>query len=157
MLHQAVREGWPLVLAAAEARGGFPKRVHEEVGRYLACGDVRRGFTLAKCDSCSESSVIAFSCKSRGWCPSCAARRAHEASAHLDDVLPRVAFRQWTLSLPHALRWVVVKNVKQLRAVERCLTKAIFRWQRRRAKQLGVAGALALQRSGRPAAKGHCR
>ena len=128
-------------MAAAEARGGFPKRVHEEVRRYLACGDVRRGFTLAKCDSCSESSVIAFSCKSRGWCPSCAARRAHESCAHLDDVLPQIAFRQWTLSLPWELRWVVVRDVKLLRAVERCLTKAIFRWQRQRAKQLGGGGA----------------
>jgi len=55
-------------------------------------------------------------------------------------VLPKVAFRQWTLSLPSKLRWVVVKDAKLLRAVERCLTKAIFRFQRRRAKQLGVVG-----------------
>lgn len=140
VLHRAVREGWPAVLATAEGRGGFPKRVHEEVRRYLACGDVRRGLTLVKCESCNDTSVIAFSCKSRGWCPSCAARRAHQACAHLDDVLPRVGFRQWTLTLPSQLRWVVVKEAKLLRAVERCLTKAIFRFQRRRAKQLGVVG-----------------
>ena len=140
VLHRAVREGWPLVLAEAEGRGGLPKRVHEEVQRYLACGDIRRGLTLATCCECSESVVIAFSCKSRGWCPSCAARRAHEAEAHLDDVLPKVAFRQWTLSVPYALRWVLVKDVKLLRAVERNLTRAVFRWQRQRARQLGVAG-----------------
>ena len=92
------------MLAEAEERGGLPRRVHEEVRRYLGCGDVRRGLTLVKCDRCGEASVIAFSCKSRGWCPSCAARRAHEASAHLDEVLPKVAFRQWTLALPSTLR-----------------------------------------------------
>ena len=60
MLHRAVREGWPAVLAAAEERGGFPKRVHEEVRRFLGCGDVRRGFTLAKCEACKESTLIAL-------------------------------------------------------------------------------------------------
>ena len=128
------------MLAASEAHGGFPKRVHEEVRRFLGCGDVRRGFTLAKCEACKESTLIAFSCKSRGWCPSCGARRAHEAEAHLLEVLPKVGFRQWTLSLPFALRWPVVKQPKLLRALERCLTRAIFRAQRAQAKRLGCAG-----------------
>ena len=87
------------MLAASEAHGGFPKRVHEEVRRFLGCGDIRRGFTMAKCEACKESTLIAFSCKSRGWCPSCGARRAHETEAHLMDVLPKIAYRQWTLWL----------------------------------------------------------
>ena len=128
------------MLAASEAHGGFPKRVHEEVRRYLGCGDIRRGFTLAKCEACKESTLIAFSCKSRGWCPSCGARRAHETAAHLMEVLPKIAYRQWTLSLPFALRWPVVKQPKLLRALERCLTRAIFRAQRARAKKLGKRG-----------------
>lgn len=128
------------MLAAAEEKGGFPRRVPEEVRRFLGCGDLRRGFVFAKCESCDESTLIAFSCKSRGWCPSCGARRAHETEAHLLEVLPKVGFRQWTLSLPFALRWPVVKEPKLLRVVERCLTRAIFRWQRRQAKRLGHAG-----------------
>ena len=128
------------MLAASEAHGGFPKRVHDEVRRFLGCGDIRRGFTLAKCEACKESTLIAFSCKSRGWCPSCGARRAHETEAHLMEVLPKVAYRQWTLSLPFALRWPVVKQPKLLRVLERCLTRAIFRWQRARAKKLGLRG-----------------
>ncbi len=140
VLRQAVRDGWPGVLAAAEERGGLPRRVHEEVRRALGCGDVRRGFTLARCDACEESTVIAFSCKTRGWCPSCAARRGHEAAAHLDEVLPRVGWRQWTVTVPRALRWAVVRQARHLRAVERTLARAVFRWQRRRAKELGVEG-----------------
>ena len=128
------------MLAEAEAEGGFPQRVHEEVRRYLGCGDLARGFTLAKCEDCKESTLIAFSCKSRGWCPSCGARRAHETAAHLIQVLPKVGYRQWTLSLPFALRWPVVKQPKLLRVLERCLTRAIFRWQRARAKQDGAVG-----------------
>ncbi|MHB8879421.1 MAG: transposase [Myxococcaceae bacterium] len=45
--------------------------------------------------------------------------------------------------MPSQLRWPLVKDVKLLRGVERCLVKAIFRWQRRRAKQLGAKGKLA--------------
>jgi hypothetical protein len=86
---------------------------------------------------------VAFSGKTRGWCPSCGARRAHETALHLNEVLPRVAFRQWTLSLPFALRFAVVKEPKLLRAVERCLVRAISRWQRARARKLGAEGRLA--------------
>src|SRR5438045_1950438 len=103
----------------------LPPRVHEEVRRYVACGDVRRGFTVVRCDDCGESELVAFSCKSRGWCPSCGARRAHETALHLDEVLPRVGFRQWTLSVPFALRFLLVKEPKLLRRVERRLAEAI--------------------------------
>ncbi len=143
VLRRAVREGWPEVVETASARGGLPKRVHEEVQRFLSCGDLRRGFTAAQCQRCEETVLIAFSCKTRGLCPTCAAKRAHETSAHLTGVLPEVAWRQWTLTLPRQLRWPVVKDVKLLRAVERCLTRAVFRWQRRRAKELGVSGKVA--------------
>ncbi len=136
MLHRAVREGWPQLAEAVR----LPPRVHEEVRRYLACGDVRRGFTVVRCDDCAESSLVAFSCKTRGWCPSCGARRAHETALHLDEVLPCVGLRQWTLSVPFALRFLLVKEPKLLRRLERRLVEAVFRWQRRRAKELGATG-----------------
>ena len=131
-----MREGWPAVEAALR----LPPRVHTEVRRYLRCGDLRHGFVQVKCPACKDSTLVAFSCKGRGWCPSCGARRAHEAALHLMEALPRVAYRQWTLSLPGALRWPLVKDSGLLRAVERSLVRAIFRWQRRRAKELGAKG-----------------
>lgn len=140
MVREAIREGWPQVVERASAVGAFPKRVQDEVRRYLACGILRHGFAELECTTCKQSAVIAFSCKTRGWCPSCAARRAHETAAHLLDVLPKVAFRQWTLSVPFALRFPLVKDVKLLKTVERCLTKAIFFVQRRRARALGGKG-----------------
>jgi len=142
LLHRAVREGWPGVAAEAEAHGGLPRRVHEEVRRYLRCGVLRWGFSAAKCQRCEELVLIPFSCKARGFCPSCAARRAHQAAAHLCEVLPEVGYRQWTLALPRALNFAVVKEVKLLRRVERELVRAIFRWQRRRARELGREGKL---------------
>ena len=53
----------------------LPPRVHEEDRRYVGCGDVRRGFTVVRCDDCARSELVAFWCKSRAWCPCCGARR----------------------------------------------------------------------------------
>jgi len=136
MLHRAFREGWPRVCESTR----LPPRVHEEVRRFMGCGDLRRGFVLLKCSDCAASTMTAFSCKSRAWCPSCGARRAHETALHLDEVLPKVAFRQWTVTVPFALRFLLVKEPKLLRKVERRVVEAIFRWQRHRAKGLGATG-----------------
>ena len=56
------------------------------------------------------------------------------------EVLPKIAYRQWTLSLPFTLRWPVVKEPRLLRVLERCLTRAIFRAQRAQVKKLGHLG-----------------
>jgi ribosomal protein S27E len=64
------------------------------------------GFLRVKCESCHPEKLVAFSCKRRGFCPSCGARRMAETAALLvDDVLPRQPVRQWVLSLPFALRY----------------------------------------------------
>ena len=60
VLHQAVREGWPEVERQASERGGLPKRVKEEVRRYLECGVLQHGFALVKCTTCSESRLVGF-------------------------------------------------------------------------------------------------
>ena len=52
--------------------------------------------------------LVPFSCKGRGFCPSCGGRRMAERAAHLvDHVFPPVPVRQWVLSLPHRLRYVL--------------------------------------------------
>ena len=49
---------------------------------------------------------MAFSCKGRGFCPTCMGRRMRVGSEHLvESVLPCVPVRQWVLTLPHALRY----------------------------------------------------
>ena len=49
--------------------------------------------------------LVAFSCKKRGFCPACGARRMAETAAHLVDcVIPRVPVRHWVLSFPIPLR-----------------------------------------------------
>ena len=49
--------------------------------------------------------LVAFSCKRRGICPSCGARRMAKTAAHrVDHLIPHVPVRQWVLSLPIPLR-----------------------------------------------------
>ncbi|MFZ4405529.1 MAG: transposase zinc-binding domain-containing protein [Pseudobdellovibrionaceae bacterium] len=59
----------------------------------------------AKCTSCPHEMLVAFSCKKRGFCPSCGARRMSETAAHLvDHVLPHKSIRQWVLTFPVPIR-----------------------------------------------------
>jgi hypothetical protein len=53
-----------------------------------------------------------------------------------------VGYRQWTLTLPRQLRWVVRKQPGLVREVERRLVRAVWRWQRAQARRLGVTAPL---------------
>ena len=77
-----------------------------------------------------------------------------EAAAHLvDHVLPHVPVRQWVLSMPWRLRYLLACDVELCNAVRRCLLRAVFDHYRERAERAGLArgrtGAVnALQRFG---------
>ena len=66
---------------------------------------------LQRCENCHEERLVAFSCKHRGFCPSCGARRMAESAALLvDEVLPHEPIRQWVLSLPFQLRFLLASR-----------------------------------------------
>ena len=79
------------------------------------------------------------SCKRRGWCPSCGGRRLAQLAAHLvDAVLPHVPVRQWVLTLPHRLRYLLAYNHALWRAVLAVHVRAVLGFYRRRARRHGV-------------------
>ena len=53
----------------------LPHFVIEEFEAYLECGRLEYGFLRVKCNACRHEKPVAFSCKRRGFCPSCGARR----------------------------------------------------------------------------------
>ena len=58
------------------------------------------------CDTCKHEVLLAFSCKRRGFCPSCAGRCMAQTAAHLvERVIPWVPTRQWVVSMPAPLRY----------------------------------------------------
>ena len=79
----------------------MPDFVKAEFDAFLECGILAHGFLRLRCADCAHEKLVAFSCKRRGFCPSCGARRMAETAAHLvDHVIPRVPVRQWVLSFP---------------------------------------------------------
>ena len=84
----------------------IPGYVEEAFRRYLTCGIPAHGFARARCASCGLDFMVAFSCRGRGLCPACSARYMVETAAHLvDDVLPRVPYRQWVVTFPKRVRY----------------------------------------------------
>ena len=104
-LHKIVQRAWPSFVDRCDEAGGLPKFVRREVEGYLRCGLLEHGCVRLRCEGCDEEIVVAFSCKARGFCPSCVARRMADVATHLvDEVLPEVPVRQWVCTLPWALR-----------------------------------------------------
>ena len=46
--------------------------------RYLDCGNPKCGFARIRCPECGTERLLTFSCKVRGFCPSCQAKRLEE-------------------------------------------------------------------------------
>src|SRR5262247_1271710 len=85
---------------------GLPAYVEREFYDYLRCGILAHGFLRLGCDTCKHELLVPFSCKRRGFCPSCAGRRMAQMAAHLvAQVIPWVPTRQWVVSVPVPLRY----------------------------------------------------
>jgi ribosomal protein S27E len=112
LLYRLVEQHYPAFRELrAEARRPLPAYVQEEFDSYLKCGRLEEGFLRVRCEHCHAEKLVAFSCKKRGFCPSCGARRMVETAALLaDEVLPERPLRQWVLSLPYALRFLLATD-----------------------------------------------
>ncbi len=94
VLYRAFVREWPSVRAmsrAANDGGGLPDFIELAVDHFLRCGILGHGFVHAKCDSCEQSIVVAFSCKQRGICiPTFAVTFSHDSFATLTVGAPPV-------------------------------------------------------------------
>ena len=130
VLHQVVAEHLEAFLgAAAEAGDGssLPQFVEREFREFLTCGVFEHGMARFRCEGCAREHLVPFSCKGRGWRPSCGGRRMTERAAHLvDAVLPRVPVRQWVLTVPYRLRYRLAWNHGLSRAVLRVYTRVLL-------------------------------
>ncbi len=146
VLHRIVREHLETFLAEARQRGGgegLPRFVERELREFLTCGVMARGFARFRCDGCTREILVAFSCKGRGFCPSCCSRRMGERAAHLvDGVLGGLPVRQWVLMLPVRLRYRLAYDHRLCRAVLGVFVRALLGFTQRRARALGLCGAV---------------
>jgi len=137
LLHQVVREQLETFLERAQRRDQAPPRfVEQELRAFLRCGVLSHGFLRLHCDDCGHDRLVAFSCKRRGFCPSCGGRRMADTAAQLvDRVLPEVAIRQWVLTLPYPLRYRCAYDARLTSAVLRSFIQALFAELRRRSRR----------------------
>src|SRR5215813_1875016 len=109
VLYHVIADHLETFLASLDAdpdATGLPAYVEREFYAYLQCGILAHGFLRLGCDTCPKELLLPFSCKRRGFCPSCAARRMAQTAAHLVvHVLPWVPTRQWVVSVPVPLRY----------------------------------------------------
>jgi len=127
LLYRIVAEHYPALCAqrAAEDRP-LPGYVQREFEAYLRCGRLEYGFLRVRCEGCHAEKLVAFSCKRRGFCPSCGARRMVETAALLvDNILPQQPARQWVLSLPFALRYLLATRPEVITQVLGVVYRAI--------------------------------
>jgi hypothetical protein len=142
VLYRTIEAHLPSFLAhtAGDAETpGLPAFVKREFERYLRCGILAHGFTRLRCTHCAGEHLLPFSCKRRGFCPSCGGRRMADRAAFLvDEVLPHVPVRQWVLTLPYRLRYRLAWDHALCRAVLGVCTRALLAFYARVARAHGI-------------------
>ena len=127
LLYQLVEAHFPALMEHLAQQGkSLPNHVHREFDAYLKCGRLEHGFLRVRCDKCHFERLLAFSCKKRGFCPSCGARRMAETAALLaDEVFPDVPLRQWVISFPFPLRYLFAAHPHAMGKVLSIIYRAI--------------------------------
>ena len=133
-LYHAVAENLATFLAGRQLRGRpVPFFVVRDFRSFLDCGIPAHGFLRVRCEVGGRDRVVPFSCKGRGFCPSCCGRRMAETAARLvDETLPEAPVRQWVLTVPHALRFLMAYDRGWIAAVHHVFVNAVFASLRRR-------------------------
>ena len=103
-------------------RGIVPKTVE----RFFGCGLPEGGFARIRCDICGNEYLVAFSCKQRGFCPSCCAKRAALWVEFVRErVIRPVPHRHLVFALPKVLRPAFRYRRRLLPKLALCAWKAL--------------------------------
>jgi hypothetical protein len=142
LLYALVQAHYPDFLERlAQEDRAVPEYVREEFDEFLRCGVLHHGFLRVACEHCHAERLVAFSCKKRGFCPSCGARRMAESGKHLvEDVFGSRPVRQWVLSVPYPLRFLFANKPAAIGPVLGIVQRVIAGWL---ADQAGVERASA--------------
>ncbi|MDP6673822.1 MAG: transposase [Gammaproteobacteria bacterium] len=77
----------------------------EVLERFLDCGDLHQGFARIYCDQCGHDYLLAYSCKTRYFCPSCHQKRMLAYGEWIEEqILAPVPHRQYVFALPRLVR-----------------------------------------------------
>lgn len=142
MLYQVIAQHLETFLASRDDDPdpkGLPAYVQREFYDYLQCGILAHGFLCLACDNCPKETLLAFSCKRRGFCATCAARRMAQTAAHLvERVMPWVPTRQWVVSVPIPLRYWTAPSRDLTAQVHRIIRNTIAQYYVNQAVKCGA-------------------
>jgi len=109
--------------------GYFRPVIKEVVEKYLDCGNPKCGFARIRCGDCGKEFLLHFSCKVRGFCPSCHAKRREEWGEWMRErLLLDVLHRQVVFTLPKMLRVFFKYNRKLLSGLCLCGKQALRKY-----------------------------
>ena len=143
VLYQTIRKN--LIGYRLQAMTQWPGFVKKEFSDYLNCGLLSQGFIRIYCSTCKAEKLLAFSCKRRGFCPSCTARRMNITADHLvAKVIPQVPTRQWVLSFPVELRFAMAYRPEIQKQMLKIFMATISHWYKSKAKPQGQRKSLSV-------------
>ena len=100
--------------------------VQPAVEAFLDCGRLMGGFARIRCPSCKGEHLLAFSCQTRNFCPSCQAKRAALLGERLvQEVFAPVPHAMWTFTIPKVLRGLFQRERKLLGILSRSAYDAL--------------------------------
>ena len=128
LLYRLVEQRYPVFREMRSMEGrSLPDYVEQELDTYLKCGRLGEGFLRVRCEHCHAEKLVAFSCKKRGFCPSCGARRMAETAALLADrSVARAPVATLGASLPFAFRFLLATDPTALTQVLNTVYRTIL-------------------------------
>lgn len=137
LLYQTIQEHLETFLTTLETDStakGMPDYVKEEFREFLKCGVLAHGFLRYRCGTCEHELLVGFSCKRRGFCPSCLGRRMAEVAAHLtDNVIPDENVRQWVATFPFPMRYWCASSKELTAKINTIVVREIARFYKMKA------------------------
>jgi hypothetical protein len=104
-----------------ERYGAWRAVIEGTLFAFLECG-----FARVRCDECRREFRVALSCKRRGFCPSCHAKRAVLWAEWLaTEVLVPVEHHQWVFTVPKRLRLFFLYDRRLLGDLSRCAWETV--------------------------------
>ncbi len=147
-LWQILRDHLPAFIRECQKNDRYlPRFVEAEFEAFLACGTYDAGASLVRCRTCGHRQLIPFSCGSRSLCSSCSTRRMQTTAKRLvDEVFPRVPARQWVVTFPAPVRFLLAYDAALVTQALSIYVESIYEHYR-------TVGARELER---PRSELHC-
>jgi ribosomal protein S27E len=138
LLYKLVQRHYYSFVQHLESEGKYlPNYVAREFEKFLECGILQNGFLRLRCSECKHENLVPFSCKGRGFCPSCGGRRLAETSILLSEhIFPqKTPVRQIVTTFPYSIRYLLAIKPELISTVLRIVNNELHILY---AKKIGV-------------------